>query len=80
MIQVPGHQIFSWPSWVGPGMVVSALAPKETTKAIRSPSSTCTTRPRRRSSKSSGSGAPISTSRPGGRPSGPGRASVSSWR
>ena len=30
VIEVPGHQIFSWPSWVGPGTVVTALAPKET--------------------------------------------------
>ena len=29
VVEVPGHQIFSWPSWVGPGTVVSALAPKE---------------------------------------------------
>jgi hypothetical protein len=29
VIEVPGHQIFSWPSWVGPGTVVSAIAPKE---------------------------------------------------
>jgi dipeptidyl aminopeptidase/acylaminoacyl peptidase len=29
VIEVPGHQIFSWPNWVGPGTVVSALAPKE---------------------------------------------------
>jgi RNA polymerase sigma factor (sigma-70 family) len=28
-IEVPDHQIFSWPSWVGPGTVVTALAPKE---------------------------------------------------
>jgi Tol biopolymer transport system component len=28
-IEVPGHQIFSWPRWVGPGTVVTALAPKE---------------------------------------------------
>jgi hypothetical protein len=28
LLEVPGHQIFSWPSWVGPGTVVSALAPK----------------------------------------------------
>jgi hypothetical protein len=26
IIAVSGHQIFSWPSWVGPGTVVSALA------------------------------------------------------
>jgi RNA polymerase sigma factor (sigma-70 family) len=26
ILKVPGHQIFSWPSWVGPGTVVSALA------------------------------------------------------
>ena len=26
---MPGHQIFSWPRWVGPGTLVSALAPKE---------------------------------------------------
>jgi Tol biopolymer transport system component len=25
-LQVAGHQIFSWPSWVGPGTLVSALA------------------------------------------------------
>jgi hypothetical protein len=29
VIEVPDHQIFSWPSWVGPGMVVSALASKD---------------------------------------------------
>jgi RNA polymerase sigma factor (sigma-70 family) len=29
IIKVPGHRIFSWPSWVAPGMVVSALAPKD---------------------------------------------------
>jgi hypothetical protein len=28
VIAVPDHQIFSWPSWAGPG-VVTALAPKE---------------------------------------------------
>src|SRR5262249_15022539 len=28
-VAVPGHRIFSWPSWAGPGMLVSALAPKE---------------------------------------------------
>ncbi len=27
-VVVPGHQIVSWPSWAGPGMLVSALAPK----------------------------------------------------
>jgi hypothetical protein len=26
VVVVPGHQIFSWPSWAGPGMLVSALA------------------------------------------------------
>jgi RNA polymerase sigma factor (sigma-70 family) len=26
ILQVAGHQIFSWPSWVGPGTLVSALA------------------------------------------------------
>ena len=29
VIEVPDHQIFSWPSWVGPRTVVTALAPKE---------------------------------------------------
>jgi hypothetical protein len=29
MVKVPGHQIFSWPSWVGPGILVSALAPED---------------------------------------------------
>ena len=29
VIEVPDHQILSWPSWVGPGTVVTALAPKE---------------------------------------------------
>jgi RNA polymerase sigma factor (sigma-70 family) len=29
VIEVPGHQIFSWPNWVGPGTMVSPLAPKE---------------------------------------------------
>jgi hypothetical protein len=29
IVKVPGHRIFSWPSWVGPGMMVSALAPKD---------------------------------------------------
>ena len=29
VVEVPGHQIFSWPRWVGPGTLVSALAPKE---------------------------------------------------
>jgi len=29
VVRVAGHQIFSWPSWAGPGMVVSALAPAE---------------------------------------------------
>jgi RNA polymerase sigma factor (sigma-70 family) len=28
VVEVPEHQIFSWPSWVGPGTLVSALAPK----------------------------------------------------
>jgi RNA polymerase sigma factor (sigma-70 family) len=28
-LKVPGHQIFSYPSWAGPGTVVSALATKE---------------------------------------------------
>jgi hypothetical protein len=28
-IEVPGHQIFSWPRWVGPGTVVTPLGPKE---------------------------------------------------
>ncbi len=28
-VVVPGHRIFSWPSWAGPGMLVSALAPRE---------------------------------------------------
>jgi RNA polymerase sigma factor (sigma-70 family) len=27
VIEVPGRPIFSWPSWVGPGTVVSTLAP-----------------------------------------------------
>src|SRR5262249_34927403 len=27
-VVVPGHQIFSWPNWAGPGMLVSPLAPK----------------------------------------------------
>ena len=26
VLEVAGHQIFSWPSWVGPGTLVSALA------------------------------------------------------
>jgi RNA polymerase sigma factor (sigma-70 family) len=26
LVQVPGHKIFSWPSWAGPGTLVSALA------------------------------------------------------
>ena len=30
VIEVPDHQVFSWPSWVGPRTVVTALAPKET--------------------------------------------------
>jgi len=30
IVRVAGHQIFSWPSWAGPGMLVSALAPWET--------------------------------------------------
>jgi hypothetical protein len=30
VIEVPGHQVFSWPSWVGPRTVVTALAPKAT--------------------------------------------------
>ena len=29
VIEVPEHQIFSWPSWAGPGTVATALAPKE---------------------------------------------------
>jgi RNA polymerase sigma factor (sigma-70 family) len=29
VIDIPDQQIFSWPSWVGPHMVVTALAPKE---------------------------------------------------
>jgi RNA polymerase sigma factor (sigma-70 family) len=29
VVEVPGHQIFSWPSWAGPGTLVSALATKE---------------------------------------------------
>jgi hypothetical protein len=29
VIKIPGHRIFSWPSWVGPGIMVSALAPKD---------------------------------------------------
>jgi hypothetical protein len=28
-VAVPGHRIFSWPSWAGHGMLVSALAPME---------------------------------------------------
>jgi Tol biopolymer transport system component len=28
-VAVPGHRIFSWPGWAGPGMLVSALAPME---------------------------------------------------
>jgi RNA polymerase sigma factor (sigma-70 family) len=30
VIEVPDHQIFSWPRWVGPRTVVTALAPRET--------------------------------------------------
>src|SRR5262249_23040174 len=26
VVKVPGHQIFSWPSWAGPGTLVSALS------------------------------------------------------
>jgi hypothetical protein len=26
VVKVPGHEIFSWPSWAGPGTLVSALA------------------------------------------------------
>ena len=29
VIEVPDHQVFSWPSWVGPRTVVTSLAPKE---------------------------------------------------
>jgi Tol biopolymer transport system component len=29
VVEVPGHQIFSWPNWAGPGTLVSALATKE---------------------------------------------------
>jgi RNA polymerase sigma factor (sigma-70 family) len=29
VIKVPDHQVFSWPSWVGPDTVVTALAPQE---------------------------------------------------
>jgi RNA polymerase sigma factor (sigma-70 family) len=32
VIEVPDHQVFSWPSWVGPRTVVTALAPKETSE------------------------------------------------
>ena len=28
IVKVAGHQVFSWPSWVGPGTLASALAPK----------------------------------------------------
>jgi hypothetical protein len=26
VVKIPGHQVFSWPSWAGPGTLVSALA------------------------------------------------------
>ena len=32
VVEVPKSQIFSWPSWAGPGTLVSALSPKESYK------------------------------------------------
>ena len=34
VVEVPGHEIFSWPSWAGPGTLVSALATKGEANSI----------------------------------------------
>ena len=76
ILQVAGHQIFSWPSWVGPGTLVSALATGGEGDSIAC--STCASRPRRRSSRCFGRGATTSTSRRAGRSTSPRRVVVSS--